>query len=118
MRVAAGRHRRRLVQEHHDQAQANIEHGQHEEGVAIAHDRGLAVHDLGQLLERHQRAQGMGDAALMALKQLSQIVHRQAAVMSYSDAFFILTLFYVALTLLVMLVNKPALPAGGGGGGH
>ena len=28
-----------------------------------------------------QRLQGMGDAALMAMKQLSQIVHRQAVVM-------------------------------------
>jgi DHA2 family multidrug resistance protein len=50
----------------------------------------------------------MGDSALMALKQLSQIVHRQAAVMSYSDAFFMLTVFYVGLSLLVVLVNKPA----------
>jgi hypothetical protein len=27
-------------------------------------------------------------------KQLSQIVHRQAVVMGYGDAFFILTVFY------------------------
>jgi DHA2 family multidrug resistance protein len=65
-----------------------------------------------------QRAQGMGDSALMALKQLSQIVHRQAAVMSYGDAFFMLTLFYMALTVLVMLVNKPAAPVAGGGDAH
>jgi len=61
-----------------------------------------------------QRAQGMGDSALMALKQLSQIVHRQAAVMSYGDTFFVLALFYVALSLLVMLLNKPASMAAGG----
>jgi MFS transporter, DHA2 family, multidrug resistance protein len=61
-----------------------------------------------------QRAQGLGDSTLMALKQLSQIVHRQAAVMSYGDAFLMLTLFYVALSLLVMLVNKPTVAAGGG----
>ena len=36
-----------------------------------------------------QRMQGMGDAAMMAMKQLSQIVHRQASVMSYGDVFFI-----------------------------
>jgi MFS transporter, DHA2 family, multidrug resistance protein len=65
-----------------------------------------------------QRAQGMGDSALMALKQLSQIVHRQAAVMSYGDAFFMLTLFYVALSLLVILLNKPASPMAGGGDAH
>jgi DHA2 family multidrug resistance protein len=50
----------------------------------------------------------MGDAALMAMKQLSQIVHRQAAVMGYGDAFFLLTIFYVALSLLVMLLHKPS----------
>jgi len=61
-----------------------------------------------------QRAQGLGDSTLMALKQLSQIVHRQAAVMSYGDAFLMLTLFYVALSLLVMLVNKPSAVAGDG----
>jgi DHA2 family multidrug resistance protein len=60
-----------------------------------------------------QRAQGMGDATLMALKQLSQIVHRQAVVMSFGDAFFMLTVFYCGLSLLVILVNKPsAAPAG------
>src|ERR1700716_393992 len=55
-----------------------------------------------------QRMQGMGDAALMAMKQLSQIVHRQAVVMGYGDAFFMLTLFYFGLSLLVMLLKKPA----------
>jgi DHA2 family multidrug resistance protein len=58
-----------------------------------------------------QRMQGMGDASLMALKQLSQIVHRQAVVMGYGDAFLMLTLFYVGLSLLVMLLKKPAAPA-------
>ena len=59
--------------------------------------------------------QGMGDASLMALKQLSQIVHRQAVVMSFGDAFFIITLFYIGLSLLVMLLKKPGAVAGGGG---
>jgi DHA2 family multidrug resistance protein len=63
-----------------------------------------------------QRLQGMGDAALMAMKQLSQIVHRQAVVMGYGDAFFMLTLFYFGLSVLVMLMKKPpALAAGGQG---
>jgi MFS transporter, DHA2 family, multidrug resistance protein len=42
------------------------------------------------------------------MKQLSQIVHRQAVVMGYGDAFFMLTLFYFGLSLLVMLLKKPA----------
>ena len=58
-----------------------------------------------------QRFQGMGDSALMALKELSLIVHRQAVVMSYGDAFFMLTLFYLALSTLVMLLNKPTAPS-------
>ena len=63
-----------------------------------------------------QRMQGMGDAALMAMKQLSQIVHRQAVVMGYGDAFFMLTVFYFGLSLLVMLLKKPLAPAAGGQG--
>jgi DHA2 family multidrug resistance protein len=54
-----------------------------------------------------QRLQGMGDAAAMAMKQLSQIVHRQAVVMGYGDAFLILTVFYLSLSLLVMFLKKP-----------
>ncbi len=54
-----------------------------------------------------QRLQGMGDAALMAMKQLSQIVHRQAVVMGYGDAFFMLTLFYFGLSIVVLLLKKP-----------
>src|SRR5579862_4623821 len=34
-----------------------------------------------------QRMQGMGDGAMMAMKQLSQLVHRQALVMSFGDVF-------------------------------
>ena len=56
-----------------------------------------------------QKFQGMGDASLMALKQLSLIVHRQAVVMGFGDAFFILTFFYLALSVLVFFVNKPNL---------
>ena len=55
-----------------------------------------------------QKFQGMGDQALMALKLLSQLVHRQAVVMGYGDAFFVLAVFYLSLTLLVTLLKKPA----------
>ncbi|MEP6841211.1 MAG: MFS transporter, partial [Bradyrhizobium sp.] len=65
-----------------------------------------------------QRLQGMGDAAVMAMKQLSQIVHRQAVVMGFGDAFFMLTIFYFSLSVLVMLLKKPPVSAAGGGGGH
>ncbi len=60
-----------------------------------------------------QRMQGMGDASLMALKQLSQIVHRQAVVMAYGDVFYIMAVFYFGLSLLVILLKKPALLTSG-----
>ncbi|MDD1529593.1 MFS transporter [Bradyrhizobium sp. WBOS7] len=65
-----------------------------------------------------QKFQGLGDSALMAMKQLSQLVHRQAVVMSFGDAFFILTLFYLALSFLVLLLNRPPSPFGAGGDAH
>jgi DHA2 family multidrug resistance protein len=74
----------------------------------------MAVDTLNMLT---QRMQGMGDSALMALKELSQIVHRQAQVMSYGDTFFLLALFYAALTVLVILVKKPT-SVGAGGDAH
>jgi DHA2 family multidrug resistance protein len=63
-----------------------------------------------------QKFQGMGDAPLMALKQLNQIVHRQATVMGFGDSFFLLTCFYVGLSFMVLLLNKPKNAATGGGG--
>ena len=65
-----------------------------------------------------QRMQGMGDAAMMAMKQLSQMVHRQAVVMGFGDAFFMLTVFYFGLSLLVMLLDKPSATAVGGDAAH
>jgi DHA2 family multidrug resistance protein len=46
----------------------------------------------------------------MALKQLSQIVHRQAVVMSFADAFLMMTLIYLGLSTLVALLAKPVNP--------
>ncbi len=63
-----------------------------------------------------QKFQGMGDAALMAMKQLNQIVHRQAVVMSFGDSFYILTFFYLGLSVMVVLLAKPANPASAPGG--
>jgi DHA2 family multidrug resistance protein len=68
-----------------------------------------AVDTLNQLT---QKFQGLGDAAGMALKQLSMIVHRQAAVMAFGDVFWALTVFYIALLSLIVLVKKPTSPGG------
>jgi DHA2 family multidrug resistance protein len=48
------------------------------------------------------------DAQLMALKQLTGMVRQQAAVMSYADVFFVLTLLFVALAALGVIMKKPA----------
>jgi DHA2 family multidrug resistance protein len=53
----------------------------------------------------------------MALKQMTQIVHRQGSVMAFADVFFALTLLFIALAALAVLVKRPA-AAGGTGGGH
>ena len=62
--------------------------------------------------------QGLGDASLMALRQLNQIVHRQAVVMGYGDAFFLLAMFYIALSLPVMLMKNPRIGQAPTDGGH
>jgi DHA2 family multidrug resistance protein len=64
-----------------------------------------------------QRFQGHGDAQLMALKMLWQRVHQQAAVMGYADAFYLLTVFYIGLSLLTVMVRRPK-PGAGAGAGH
>jgi DHA2 family multidrug resistance protein len=88
--------------------------------ISRLHDRvtwanAMAVETLNNFT---QRMQGMGDAAVMAMKQLSQIVHRQALVMSFGDVFFIITVFYLALGLLVLWLDKPNLAATPAGDAH
>src|SRR4051812_40086060 len=56
------------------------------------------------------------DAQAMALKQMTQLAHRQAAVMAFADVFLGLTALFVLLAVLALLVKKPAAPAGAGGG--
>ena len=62
-----------------------------------------AVETLNKLAEKFQ---GTGDAQLKAIKQLTQIVHRQAVVMSFADVFLMLTIGYLCLACLVLFVNK------------
>ncbi len=73
----------------------------------------MAVETLNMLT---QKFQGMGDASRMALKQLTQITHRQAVVMGFGDAFFMLSCFYLGLSVMVLMLDKPGNPAAGGGG--
>jgi MFS transporter, DHA2 family, multidrug resistance protein len=59
-----------------------------------------------------------GDAHLLALKQLTQIAHRQAVVMAFGDVFLVLTVLFVGLAAVALVMKRPAPVGGGGGGGH
>ena len=48
---------------------------------------------------------------------LWQRVHQQASVMAYADAFYLLTIFYIGLSLLVVMVKRPK-PGAGAGEAH
>ncbi len=61
-------------------------------------------------------AHGM-DGATIAIQKLAGMVRQQAAVMSFSDVFLLLTGLFFALIFMVMMIQKPqAVPAGAGGG--
>jgi DHA2 family multidrug resistance protein len=76
--------------------------------------RSMAVEALNNIAGRLQSFGS--DAQAMAMKQMTQMVHRQAAVMAYADVFLILTALFVVLAVLAVLVKKPEAPAGARGG--
>jgi MFS transporter, DHA2 family, multidrug resistance protein len=57
------------------------------------------------------------DGATAAIKQLAAMVQQQAAVMSFSDVFVLLTVLFLAMIAGVLMINKPQ-GSGSGGGGH
>jgi DHA2 family multidrug resistance protein len=59
------------------------------------------------------------DAQAMALKQLTQMVHREGVVMAFADVFFLLTFLFGALAVLALVMKRPPeATSGSGGGGH
>ncbi|MBV8512779.1 MAG: DHA2 family efflux MFS transporter permease subunit, partial [Xanthobacteraceae bacterium] len=58
------------------------------------------------------------NAQLMAIKQMSLMIRREATVMSFSDVFLLMTILFVALALLGLVMKRPAMRAGAGAGGH
>ena len=58
------------------------------------------------------------DAPQAALKKLSQIVAREATVMSIADVFFLLSILMVVILVLTPVMRKPAPRGAPGGGGH
>ncbi|WP_430257647.1 DHA2 family efflux MFS transporter permease subunit [Neorhizobium sp. IRS_2294] len=57
------------------------------------------------------------DGATGAIRQMVQLVTKQAVVMSFSDVFLILTVLFAMMILGVAAIEKPAPQGGGGGGG-
>jgi DHA2 family multidrug resistance protein len=58
------------------------------------------------------------DATSAAISKLSGMVHQQAALLSFMDVFYMLTMLFATMAFFTMVINKPAAQAGGGGGGH
>jgi DHA2 family multidrug resistance protein len=58
------------------------------------------------------------DAAEAALKTLSNMVRREALVMSFADVFYLLTFLFLALACALPLVRKPRAAGAGAAGGH
>lgn len=80
---------------------------------AVNWAREPATETLAHLTERFQGS----DAHLMALKQMTAMAHRQAAVMGFADVFLMLTVLFVALAALGIIMKRPA-PVAAGAGGH
>jgi DHA2 family multidrug resistance protein len=72
-----------------------------------------ATETLAQLTQRF----GGSDGQLKALKQMSLMARQQAAVMSFADVFWILTVLFIALAALGIIMKKPA-PVSADAAGH
>ncbi len=56
------------------------------------------------------------EASRAALRQMSGIVSKQANVMAFADVFFLLTLLFLSLAVVLPFVRKPSTGLRGGGG--
>jgi DHA2 family multidrug resistance protein len=82
---------------------------------AVGWGRGPAVEMLATMTARLQSFGS--DAPAMALKQLTQFVHQQAAVMAFADVFLMMTVVFVVLAAGGLAMKRPA-PVAPGAGGH
>lgn len=83
---------------------------------AVTWSRGPAVEALRNLTERFHDFGS--DAQAMALKQFTNLVHRESVVMAFADVFLFLTALSFALCVLAIFLRKPPAGTGAGGGGH
>jgi DHA2 family multidrug resistance protein len=56
------------------------------------------------------------DGANVAPAKLTGMVHQQAALMSFMDVFYLLTVLFASLAIFAIMMRKPPAAAGGGGG--
>ncbi len=82
---------------------------------SVGWGRGPAVETLAAMTARFQSFGS--DASAMALKQLTQFVHQQAAVMAFADVFLMLTVVFAVLAAAGVLMKRPA-PVDAGASGH
>lgn len=71
-----------------------------------------------QNMTRNFETHGGVDAATAAMSKLSGMVHQQAALLSFMDVFYLITVLFALLAVFTMFIRKPPESAGGGGGGH
>jgi DHA2 family multidrug resistance protein len=83
---------------------------------AVTWSRPAALEMLNNLTQRF--ASYGSDAHAMALKQMSLLARREGIVMGYADIFLMLTVLFIALSLMSVILSKPAPAAAGAGGGH
>jgi MFS transporter, DHA2 family, multidrug resistance protein len=83
---------------------------------AVTWSRGPANDMLTNLTTRFQDFGS--NAQLMALKELSLMVRREATVMSFADVFLLLTVLFVALAVLSIVMKRPVAPAGAAAAAH
>ena len=81
---------------------------------AVTWSRQPAVEALNNLTQQFQSFGS--DAQAMALKQLTNMVHRESVVMAFSDVFLFLTALSFGLCVLAIFIRKPPAQAAAGGG--
>jgi len=75
----------------------------------------VAVQTLDNMTHAFSKLGSKADS--VALKQMSLLVRKQAFTLSIADIFFILTIVFLSIVLMLPILKKPK-PQGGGPGGH
>ncbi|NIX77098.1 DHA2 family efflux MFS transporter permease subunit [Microvirga terricola] len=82
----------------------------------VSWDRWTAVETLNNMTTKFQSLGS--DAQAAAIKTMSNMLRKQALVMSFADVFLLLTVLFLGLLLALPFIKKPRAAPAGGGGGH